>query len=233
MPIYEREKEYLRILSEREHTVSELAARLYVSEPTVRRDVVAMREKELVSSKRGRISLNVHSPDKRVPAFIRELSEGDKKRKIAEKAKHLIKDGMVIMLDASTTAYCLLPHLADFRNLFVITSGARTALALAEMGIRTLCTGGELIAESYSYVGGDALRTLFAYNADIAFFSCHTLSDDGIAADNSIAENDIRKMMIKKSKRSYLLCDSSKFSSISLNTLCDIKDIDGMISDRF
>lgn len=231
MPIYDREKEYLRLLSERELTVSELASRLFVSEPTVRRDVVAMKEKELVSSKRGRVSLNVHSPDKRIPSFIRELADGEKKRKIAEKAKTLIKDGMIIMLDASTTAYCLLPHLSEFRNLFVITSGARTALALAEMGIRTLCTGGELIGESYSYIGGDAIRTLSSYNADIAFFSCHTLSDDGLAADNSIAENDVRKMMIKKAKKSYLLCDSSKFSRISLNTLCDIKDIDGVISD--
>lgn len=231
MPIYDREKEYLRLLSEREMSVRELAERLYVSEPTVRRDIIAMREKELVLSRRGNVSLNVHAPDRRIPSFIRELADAEKKRKIAEKAKLYIKDGMVIMLDASTTAYCLVPHLVEFHNLFVITSGARTALALAELGIRTLCTGGELIPESYSYIGGDALRTLMAYNADVAFFSCHTLSDDGIAADNSIAENDIRKMIIKKSKKSYLLCDSSKFSKLSLNTLCDVKDIDGVISD--
>lgn len=231
MPIYDREKEYLRLLSERELTVSELATRLYVSEPTVRRDILAMKERELVNSRRGRVSLNVHSPDKRVPAFLRELSEGEKKRKIAEKAKAQIRDGMVVMLDASTTAYCLVEELADFRNLFVITSGARTAIALAELGIRAICTGGEIIPESYSYIGGDALRTLSAYNADVAFFSCHTLSEDGIAADNSIAENDIRRVMIRNSKKSFLLCDSTKFNRTSLNTLCNVKELDGIISD--
>ena len=231
MPIYEREKKYIKLLSEREYTVSELAAQLFISEPTVRRDLSSMKQSELVDSKRGVVRLKVNSPDKRIPAFIRDFSNNEGKQKIAKRAAELIKDGMVIMLDASTTACCLVPYLAEFRSILVITSGARTATALASLGISTICTGGELIPESYSFIGGDAIRTLSSYNADIAFFSCRALSDDGLVTDPSIAENEVRRVMIEKSKSSYLLVDKSKLGKTTLNTLCKAEDISGVITD--
>ena len=184
MPIYEREKNYISLLAEREYTISELSKILFVSEPTVRRDILSMKKDELVECVRGRVRLKTSSPDKRIPLFVRDFRNNEQKQKIAEKAAVLVKDGMVIMLDASTTACCIVPYLAAFRNLFIITSGARTAIALASVGIRTVCTGGELTLESLSYIGGDAMRTLSGYTADIAFFSCSGLSDGGLATDN-------------------------------------------------
>ena len=70
------------------------------------------------------------------------------------------------------------------------------------------------------------------YNADIAFFSCRGLSEDGIATDNSILENSIRRIMIKNAKESYLLCDNTKFKKKYLNTLCNIKEISGIITNK-
>ena len=232
MSAYERENEYIRLLSEREHTVKELATRLFVSEPTVRRDIVELKKKELVICKRGLVTLKTSSPDKRIPMFIRDLEHPEEKQEIAAKAVNLIKDGYVVMLDASTTAYCLVPYLARFKNLFVITNGAKTAIALAAMGIRTLCVGGEITLESFSYVGTDAERTLRSYNADIAFFSCRGLTAEGLATDNSILENSIRRIMMSNSTRSFLLCNRSKFGNKYLHTLCDVQEIDGVISDR-
>ncbi len=231
MPIYEREREYIKLLSDRAHTVSELSKLLFISEPTVRRDIRSMKKNELVECERGRVRLRINSPDKRIPAFIRDFRNKEAKQEIGERAAAHIRDGMVIMLDASTTTCSVVPFLARFHNLFVITSGAKTAVALASMGIRTICTGGELILESLSYIGGDAMRTLGGYNADIAFFSCSALSEDGIASDNSIAENDMRRIMIERSKKKYLLCDASKYGKSDLNILCDVKNIDGVISD--
>ena len=231
MSAYKREDEYIRLLSEREHTVQELAAKLFISEPTVRRDIIALKQKDLLICKRGLVTLKINPPDKRIPLFIRDLEHNDEKKEIAIKAASLIKDGYVIMLDGSTTVYGILPHLTQFKNLFIITSGAKTALALANMGIHTLCIGGEMTLDTLSYVGTDAERTLNNYNADIAFISCRGISADGIATDTSILENSIRKIMIKNSKRSYILCDKSKFGNTYLNTLCSVKDIDGIISD--
>ena len=231
MATHERENDYIRLLSEREYTVKELATKLFISEPTVRRDIAALKGKDILTCVRGVARLKTNSPDNRIPMFIRDLEHPEKKQAIAAQAAELIRDGYVIMLDASTTAYCLLPYLAQFKNLFVITSGAKTALTLAAMGIRTLCTGGETVPDSFSYVGPDAERTLRGYNADIAFFSCRGLTEDGIATDNSIRENAIRRIMMENAAQSWLLCDSSKLGKKYLHTLCRAKEISGIIQD--
>ena len=230
MSIYNRENQYINLLAQKPHSVKELSEKLFVSEPTVRRDITLLQKKEILTCKRGIVSLKTNSPDQRIPLFIRHLEQNEEKHIIARKALEHIKDGYVIMLDASTTAFHLLPHLTEFKNILVITNGAKTALESASMGIRTICTGGEMTLESFSYIGPDAESVLMKYNADIAFFSCRGIND-GFATDNSIMENNLRRIMIKNSKRKFLLCDKSKFNKTYLNTLCSIDDIDGLISE--
>ena len=205
MSLFNRENQYINLLAQKPHSVKELSEKLFVSEPTVRRDITLLKEKEILSCKRGIVSLKSKSPDQRIPLFIRHLEQNEEKQIIAKKAIQHIKDGHVIMLDASTTAFHILPHLTEFKNILIITNGAKTALESAAMGIRTICTGGEITLESFCYVGTDAENILKRYNADVAFFSCRGLSEDGIATDNSILENSIRRIMIKNSEESYLL----------------------------
>jgi len=232
MSVYTRENQYITLLAQKPYSVKELSQKLFVSEPTVRRDIVLLKKKELVTCKRGIVSLKTSSPDQRIPLFVRHLEQNEEKREIARKAVKYVKDGYVIMLDASTTAMHLLPHLTEFKNILVITNGAKTAIEAASMGIRTICTGGELMMESFCYVGTDAESVLRNYNADVAFFSVRGVSEDGVVSDNSILENSMRKIMIKNSRNCYLICDSSKMGKICLNTLCNVKDLAGLISEK-
>ncbi len=232
MSIYNREDQYVNLLAQKPHSVKELSEKLFISEPTVRRDILLLQKKNLINRKRGIISLNSSSPDQRIPLFIRHLEQNEPKQIIAKKATQYIKDGYVIMLDASTTAFHLLPHLTEFKNILVITNGAKTALEAASMGIKTICTGGEMTLESFSYIGPDSENLLSKYNADVAFFSCRGISKDGIVSDNSIFENSIRKIMIKNAKKSYILADSSKIGKTYLNTLCSLDDVEKVIIDK-
>lgn len=231
MSLYNREDIYLSLLATGTYTVKELAEKLFISEPTVRRDIVVMKEKRLVSCRRGVVKLENKYADQRIPLFIRKHEFNEEKKQIAQKAVKYIKDGDVIMLDASTTAYYLLSHLANFKNIIIITNGAKTALEAASIGIKTICTGGEMTPESFSYIGSDAENTLSKYNADVAFFSCRGISDENVATDNSIWENSVRKIMIKNSKKNYLLCDKSKFGKVYLNTLCKEQEITAIITN--
>ena len=231
MSIFNREEQYLKLLAGGECTVKELSEKLFISEPTVRRDIIILKNKDLIDSKRGVVKLKPKYADQRIPLFVRDLEYNEAKKEIAIKAIKYIKDGDAIMLDASTTAYHILPHLASFKNILVITNGAKTALNAAAMGIKTICTGGEMTLESFSCVGSDAEKMLRQYNADIAFFSCRGFSDDGMVTDNSILENSMRRIMIKKSKKKFLLCDKSKFGHKHLNTLCYEDELDEIISN--
>lgn len=231
MSKFSRENQYYALLALKPHTVKELSEKLFVSEPTVRRDIVELKSRDIVTSKNGLVSLKTNAPDHRIPLFIRHLEQHEEKRSIAKKAAEHISDGNVIMLDASTTAFHILPHLASLKNILLITNGAKTAIEAASMGIRTIAAGGEMALESFSYIGCDAEATLSRYNADIAFFSCRGITDEGLATDNSIFENNIRRIMIQKSTKSFLLCDKSKFGKTYLNTLCNVEDIDGLITE--
>jgi len=40
MAIYNRENQYINLLAQKSHSVKELAEKLFISEPTVRRDII-------------------------------------------------------------------------------------------------------------------------------------------------------------------------------------------------
>ena len=139
---------------------------------------------------------------------------------------------MVVMLDGSTSAYHLVPYLCRRKDLIVITSGAKTAVALAEANVRTFCTGGQMLIHSFSYIGEQAERFVRTLNADILFFSCHGLSADGQMSDPAIEEANLRRVMFERCRKKVLLCDSSKFGKTCLYNMGDVSEVDAIISDE-
>lgn len=233
MIISSRHQKILELLKKNpDITVAKLAKELYVSEPTIRRDLHELDEKGIVTKKYGGAILNQGAPDLEIPFLLRENERSEAKIDIAHKAVRYIHDGMVIMLDGSTSAFHLVPYLSKFKDLIVITSGAKTAVALAERNIRTFCTGGQMIIHSYSYVGEQAEAFVKNINADILFFSCHGLSEDGKMTDVSVEEANLRKVMFQHSKRKILLCDHSKFGKTYFYNMGTIKECDAVLSDQ-
>ena len=232
MMISERHRHILEILEERpDISVKDLAKILFVSEPTVRRDFTELHKRGLITKKYGGAILNTGSADKEIPFLIRENEKSKVKSIMGARASELIKDGMVIMLDGSTSAYHLVPYLVKFKDILVITSGAKTAVALAEANIRTFCTGGQMLIHSYSYVGEQAESFIRNINADILFFSCHGLTEDGRMTDIAIEEANLRKIMFDSCNKKYLLCDSSKFGKTCFYNMGTVHDIDGIITE--
>ena len=232
MPFYEREDFILNALLEKESmTVQELSKKLYVSMPTLRRDLIKLEDKGRIIRTHGGAKLVKRSADEQIPFLLREQVQNDSKSIIARKALDFIHDGDVIMLDGSTSAYSIVPLLADFKKLLVITSSAKSSFVLGNMGINNICTGGHMITRVLSYVGEDAERTVENYNADVVFFSTRGLSMNGIMTDSSIEENRLRRTMMKHAKKKIVLCDASKIGETYLNTLCHISEVDEVLCE--
>lgn len=212
-------------------TVKQLAKKLFVSEPTIRRDFTKLHNRGLITKMYGGAAVNVSSADGEIPFIVREGEKSTAKIEIGRKAASLVKDGMVIMLDGSTSAYNIIPFLADKKDLICITSGARTAIALAEANIKTFSTGGQMVIHSYSYIGEQAENFVSTVNADILFFSCRALSEYGEMTDRAVGEASLRKKMFLKSKKRVLLCDSSKLNKMCFYSMGNVSDIDEVISD--
>lgn len=228
-----REKQILEILlKEKRVSVKQLAKALFISEPSVRRDLQSLEKQNLIKRTHGGAILEETALSKnKIPFMLREYEQSSAKAIISEKAIDLIHDNDVIFLDASTSCYYLIPFLASKRNLTVITSGVKTLTKLAEYDISTVSTGGALINSCLSLVGDEAYKTIEKYNADIAFFSCRGVSDSGYLTDISPEENNVRKKMIEHSKKSYLLCAKDKLGKGYFHNLCHKDDITGIIHE--
>ena len=155
----DREKQILEILlKEKRVSVPELARALFISEPSVRRDLQSLEKQNLIKRVHGGAVLEESALSKnRIPFLIREYEQRDAKALIAGKAINLISDNDVIFLDASTSCYYLIPYLASKRNLTVITNGVKALIKLAEYGINTISTGGALNNSCLALVGEDRL----------------------------------------------------------------------------
>lgn len=230
----EREKQILEILlTKKKVTVKELSELLYVSEPSVRRDLTSLEQQNLIKRVHGGAIIDQSALSKnKIPFLIREYEQSSAKVIISQKAIELVKDNDVVFLDASTSCYYLIPFLASKNGLLVITNGVKALTKLAEYDIRAISTGGTLLNGDLSLVGDEAYGNIERINADIAFFSCRGVSDDGYLTDINPDENNVRIKMIKNSRKAYMLCAKEKIGKRYFHNLCHKDDIDGIITEE-
>lgn len=230
----DREKAILEILlKNKQVNVKDLAAQLFASEPSIRRDLSSLQKQNLIRRVHGGAILEENTASStKIPYLLRDMEHSSEKNIIAKYAIDLVKDGDTIFLDASSTACRLIPYLTERKHITVITSGIQALNMLSEYGINAICTGGNSLNSCRSLVGDDALRTINTYRADLCFISCRGISEDGELSDISIEENLIRRCMIKRSKKSYLLCVKDKFNTSYFHKLCDASELDGIITSE-
>jgi len=233
MIISERQQNIVELLRNNPKiTVAKLAAKLHVSEPTIRRDFTELAHRGFITKFHGGARVNYKAfPDADIPFILRENEKSVAKSEICHMAINHVRNGMILMLDSSSTVFHIVPYLSQFQNLIVITNGARTAVSLAEQNIRTFCTGGEMVLNSFSYVGKEAEQYVKRFNADLFFFSCRGLTEDGKMTDVSAEEMNIRKAMFEQSKKRILLCDDTKIGNTYFYNFGNAKDVDAIISN--
>ena len=231
----EREKIILEMLLKKKRvTVKELSHTLYISEPSVRRDLADLEKQSLIKRIHGGAVLEETLISKnKIPFIIREYEQSSAKTIIAQKAADYVKDNDIVFLDASTSAFRVIPFLLSKAKITVVTNGVRALTSLAEFNINTISTGGRLVNSCLALVGDEAYKTIDSINANIAFFSCRGLSEDGYLTDISPEEDYVRQRMIKNAEHAYLLCATDKFGKKYYHNLCHKDDIDGIISEMY
>lgn len=228
----ERHEQIISVLRERNRvTVQYLAQHLHVSEPTIRRDLSLLEKSNRIKRTFGGAVLSDMATDE-IPLNLRESEETAAKEIIAKRAVEFIRDGQVLFFDASSTLLRVVKHLKDFRDLTIITNSPKMSLQLADSNIKSFCTGGELLEKSIAYVGRHAEDFVEKFNADVFFFSCRGISEDGELSDSSIAETEVRKKMMAYAKKSVYLCTSGKIGKKYMYNFCSVSDIDEIICEK-
>ncbi len=213
-------------------SIEELASLTYVSPSTIRRKLEIMQNKGLVKRTHGGAVLN---NDKNFfPSFtFRSHQNSLEKKKIALAAIKLIKDGDLIFLDGSTSAFYIAEYLSEFKNIKVITNGIDTLSLLSKNNIEAYSTGGHISPVNRSVlVGHYAIEMLKNLHADFTFFSVQSIDSNCELYDCFEEENFVRKHMLANSSKSVLLCDSTKFNQSSPYRLCSLSEVNYFASDK-
>lgn len=229
-----KEERYDQILAllEQEQYISaqKLSQQLFVSLPTIRRDLAELqRRNQIVRSHGG--AKKVQGEHTVAPLNFRRTVNAAPKRALCRAAAELVAEGDIIFIDSSTTTLQMADFLGEKKGITVITNGIPLATALVKKGIKTYCTGGGIFENSLAHFGSFAEDFIRRFNIDILFFSCHGVNEKGMLTDPSLPETQIRRTAIQQSKKTVFLCDETKFSLSTPYNLVSIDTLDCVITD--
>ena len=232
MSVQERKQQILNLLEQNGFlTVKKLSQTTFISESSIRRDLCDLQKQGKIHRTHGGAVLS--ETVERLPSLSNRMTKNiTGKRKIAKKAASFLRDGLIVMLDGSSTASFLVPYLAKHKDITLFTNNMTTAMHAIELGIDTHCIGGHSVNRSAALSGEAAYKAVAGLHPDILFFSSQCLNQQGTITDLNAEENHLRHLMLKAAKQSIFLCDSEKFDSTALYTLTTLDQVDHTIFDE-
>ena len=231
MHSYDRQEEILQLLVKSGYaSVHKLAQSLHVSEPTMRRDL-----KEMEISGRIRRTHGGAAPLERsmyTPLSLRSEIDTDLKRIIARKAVSMIPDNTTVFFDASSTVRLMIPFLRDQQKFTAICDSPAMCGELTKLHIPTYCVGGRVNELDDAVRGLHAEAFLRSMHFDLTFFSCTALTSNGEIYGRVEEGTSFLRVLIEQSTKSVFLCTSSRFNTNGIHKVCDLGDIDIVLSDQ-
>ncbi len=229
----ERQNKILSLLNEKKSlSVQEAALVFGVAEETIRRDLNALEKQDLLIRTHGG-AIVTESTRHEISYERRKSINITGKDRIGAQAAKLIDDGDIIMLDASTSAFCLAKNIKAKKGITVITNAQSIIAELSgSEEIELISTGGNLRRKSMSYVGRIAETALENYQATKFFFSCMGFSLERGITDSNGQESEMKKIMLRHSQKAFLLCDYTKFDNVGYASTAKETDIQVLICDK-
>jgi DeoR family fructose operon transcriptional repressor len=206
-----------------------LAEELAVSESTVRRDLDFLEESGVAQRTHGGVFYTGPSP--KLAHFDQRQSQNwDSKRRIAVAASRLIDDNDTVLLDGGSTTYELAQLLVG-RPLQVVTNSLPVAnLFTSSDSADLVLVGGYVHAKTGVSLGPYANQMLAGLNVRRAVLSVAGASERGFYNSNLLLVETERAMM-NAADEVIVVADSTKFSHTSLAHLCNLADIDVLVTD--
>ena len=211
--------------------VSDLSREFNVTEETIRRDLEKLDNEGLAKKTYGGavVNQNLHTD---LPFNERKRTNVELKQKIAQKIADMIHDGDYIMLDASSTAIYVTKCITDRKNITLITNSVEILLELADKSDwNVLSTGGSLKKGALSLVGTSAERMIRGFHVDLAVCSCKGLDMNMGVTDSNERDSEIKQAIFAAADKKILAVDSSKFNKISFVRVCDVGEVDVVVTD--
>ena len=119
------------------------------------------------------------------------------------------------------------------KNITIITNSIALANELSNRDdIQLINTGGITRSNTKAQVGSITERTIRQFRVDKAFLGANGISLKSGITTPTLQEAGVKQAMMDVADRVYMLVDESKFEQVYFSWICDIKDIDYMITNK-
>jgi DeoR/GlpR family transcriptional regulator of sugar metabolism len=210
-------------------SLDELTEQLGASVSTVRRDLTVLEAAGLVKRTHG--GARLLNPKSDEFAFAkRDTHNLAAKEAIGRACAELIQPQQTLILDAGTTVFHVARHL-EGKTPHLITNSLPVAnLYAADHRVEVVVSGGVIYPRLGVLVGPIAVEAFSKIHADVAIMSAGGITPDGISNSHSLLI-DIQRAMIRAAQQVIFCIDHSKLGRRSVSHLCNLDEIDTIITD--
>ena len=214
-------------------TLQQLADALHVSLSTLRRDLDSQAAEGVVERTHGGAVLKHQQYSTFEPHFTAalELSPQEKSR-IGRAAAESLLPGQSVIFDSGSTVMEAAKAVAA-RNIEIIavTNDIEIAQILnASPAVRVHVLGGQLRPDSNTLVGEDVKNSARAIRADVLFLGAHAVTE-GVISETSPEVAAVKRVLMQSANSVRLLVDSSKFRPRVFMSVCNVTELDEIITD--
>jgi len=203
-----------------------------VSEMTLRTDLKSLDQSRLIVRTHGgarSVQFVVGTDDLLLNRNARNVEE---KNEIATKAAKLVRPDSTVFIDSGSTTTALARVIPDQRELIVTNSLTVAAeLARLEQG-RCIVIGGNLNRYSMSLYGSKTIEDVSSISFDVLFLGVTTYNSSMGFACGSDEEAALKRTLIAHAEQTVVLMDSAKVDRRSTFRICDLDDVDVLVSDN-
>jgi DeoR/GlpR family transcriptional regulator of sugar metabolism len=233
MLIEQRHSRLQELLAQRGMSdLESLSAELRVSQSTVRRDLDSLESRGLVRRTHGGVIwVGDKTNGTRPYAFDQRMSiDVEAKRQIAKAAASLVQPGQTVLLDGGTTTFHLAEQLLG-QSLQIVTNSLPIAnLFINDENVELILTGGLMYPRYGVLLGPTTESFIGTIHTKTLFLSVAGIHNAQLYNQNLLLVHAEQRMM-KQAQQTVLLADSGKFGQQALARLCDLSEIDIVVSD--
>ncbi|RSM62376.1 DeoR family transcriptional regulator [Amycolatopsis sp. WAC 01376] len=213
--------------------VSDLVARLGVSDMTVRRDLDVLAGRGLVEKVYGGATSVVgKSTDE--PGFeAKSVRQRAQKEAIAALAAGLVRPGTAIGISAGTTTWTLARALDEVPGLTIVTNSIQVADVLrgANQPDRTVVLTGGVRTPSDALVGPVAVQSLRSLHLDVVFLGVHGMAGGPGFTTPNLTESETDRALVEAGRKLVVLADHTKWGIVGISTIAGLEEADVVVSD--
>lgn len=211
--------------------VSELAESLGVTQTTIRKDLKYLESQGILQRSHGS-AMPSSQQITDINLSAKKLINYEAKQKISKAAASLITNDDSILIASGSTITVFAETLKPKGRLNVVSISVNISAHLGDIpGITVMQVGGILYGNTLSVLGAEASKTIENLYCSKVFFGV-----DGIDLDYGLTcgtgeEASITQKMMQSSQTKIVLSDSSKVGQRGFARICEVGDIDILITD--